>query len=301
MLFCYFQSFISQNSLIVFTLFLSDIKTTSLCHFGDDIGARLEFKLSDAYDIALTFIVDGNSPCPEREKLCRQLVHSGQLRFVHMHIFGLPGSKNELAVMLGAANSEHLWRTFFYQVTLKCLDMKWLGDDPPSPKELMDAATVEHSRFNELRPHVTERKFVRGTSSESTVGSVLTHVTQSNKISRPNFLRITFVHHRRSRRVSAMQKQQSKAVACTKDAEKNDDDGDHEKETSYASPTRAKNPRQQNRASSASPTRAKGIRQQTSSRNKSKKRIGQKATQRKRKRKRGKEVQAQVSLKFKQF
>ena len=239
MLFCYFQSFISQNSLIVFTLFLSDIKTTSLCHFGDDIGARLEFKLSDAYDIALTFIVDGNSPCPEREKLSRQLVHSGQLRFVHMHIFGLPGSKNELEVMLGAANSEHLWRTFFYQVTLKCLDMKWLGEDPPSPKELMDAAIVKHGRIKEVKPHVSALKLVRGTSTDSTVGSVLTHVTQSNKITHPNFLQITFVHRRCSLRVSAMQKQQPKDVACTKKAEKNDDDGDHQKETSSAS---VKNP-----------------------------------------------------------
>ena len=130
--------------MIVFTLCFSDIKTPSLCHFADDLCALLKLNLSDPYEIALTFIEDENSPCPEPEKLSRHLVHSVHLRFVQLHIFVLTGSEKECKVMFAAVNADHYWSTFFYEVTRKCDDMKWLGEDRPSRKELMDAATVKH-------------------------------------------------------------------------------------------------------------------------------------------------------------
>ena len=93
------------------------------------------------------------------------------------------------------------WLDFFYDVVQKCGDLGWFENNRRTLRELVEAARVKHDKLdpNSSRPTDPELKLVETSSAESTVGSVLTHVTTTIKNVYPNVLEISFV--RRSSRL----------------------------------------------------------------------------------------------------
>ena len=221
----------------------------------------------DPYEVAHAFLTDENSPFvlppgADLTNASHELVKSGHLRFVRIH--NLVKSARERHVLFAGVNADMRFHDFLDHVIEKCVVSGWFGNDPPETEALVAMASLKHGYWNQQVERVSRLKLVTTSSVESDVGSVLEHVTESYSDMHPNFLEIRFFKQRKSPRKSG----------------------------------KASSSHQQ--ASSSSASSAKEPRANTSTR-KSKKRNGQKAKQTKRKRKRGKEVQAQVSLKFKQF
>ena len=87
------------------------------------------------------------------------------------------------------------WIEFLYNVVRKCNVLGWFDNHLRRLRELVEAARVKHGNDNPNSscPTDQELKAVETSSTESTVGSVLSHVTTSSKNLHPNFLEIRFV------------------------------------------------------------------------------------------------------------
>ena len=92
-----------------------------------------------------------------------------------------------------------VWLEFLEEIVKKCGKLGWFENDSCTLSKHMIAAIVMHGKFdpNSSRdwflPADPELKLVETSSLESTVGSVLTHVTTTIMKACPNVLDIRFV------------------------------------------------------------------------------------------------------------
>ena len=116
-----------------------------------DVDTIFDHRELDPYRVAHAFLTLENCPFPkppgeDLTNASHELVNSGQLCFVQIHNF--VESTRDCHVLFAAVNADMRWMEFLYEATDKCADMGWFGQDPPEPKELMDAATVNHVFFS---------------------------------------------------------------------------------------------------------------------------------------------------------
>ena len=112
-----------------------------------DVDTIFDHRELDPYRVAHVFLTLENCPFPkppgeDLTNASHELVNSGQLCFVQIHNF--VESTRDCHVLFAAVNADMPWMEFLFEVTEKCVDSGWFGEDPPETKELMDAASVKH-------------------------------------------------------------------------------------------------------------------------------------------------------------
>ena len=147
-------------------------------------------------------MVNEGCPWPSPDKMMelrRLVVNSGSPRFVRFQI-----SIYYHHLLFAWVHRDMVWVEFLEEVVKECGKPGWFENDRRTLSKRMMAATVTHGKFDPnsscdyFIPTDRELKLVETSSSESSVGSVLTHVITTIKITYPNILDIRFV--RRSQR-----------------------------------------------------------------------------------------------------
>ena len=131
---------------------------------------------------------------PDKVKDLRRLfVNSGNLLFARIQITTF--SQTDQQFLSASAHRDMVFNDFLYDVVCMCNSLSWLQHETRPLMDLVDAARVKHGKFNPPNSYPTDKelKLVETSSVESTIGSVLTHVTTTIKNAHPNVLDIMFV------------------------------------------------------------------------------------------------------------
>ena len=112
-----------------------------------------------------------------------------------------------------------------------CNSLHWFQHDLRPLSDLVYAARVKHGKFNPPTSYPTDKelKLVETSSAESTVGSVLSHVTTSIQNLHPNVLESSFV-----RRSSRLEEKECKAQEQEEEVEEEIEDKEREEEEEEA-------------------------------------------------------------------